>query len=245
MSRGVTARQWLSAAADLLFPPRCAGCGRVGSHWCADCAAATSSLREPLCLRCGYPLVARDEACPACPSAGFAFAAARSWAAYAGQLRQAILRLKHRPNRALGRALSAPLIQLAQTEGWAIDLVVAIPLSAGRQVERGYNAVDLLAGPLAAALGLPLGQGSLSRQRETSPQMALTVRQRWENVRAAFVAEPAAVRGRRLLLLDDIMTTGATLDAAASALRSAGAAQVYALTLARTLQAEDAGVLVH
>lgn len=178
-----------------------------------------------------------------CPPDGFAFEAAASWAAYQTELRRAILKLKHKPNAPLGVQLAGPLAGLVHAAGWQPDAVLSVPLSAQRLAQRGFNPVDLLARPLAAQLGLPL-LAALHRQRDTRPQMDLTLRERWANVQAAFVAQPA-VSGRSLLVVDDIMTTGATLDAAARALREAGAAQVYALTLARTLQAEAAAALVH
>lgn len=239
--RGTAAQRYLSAAVDLLLPPRCAGCGRLGQQWCAECAGRVAALAEPLCSKCGYPLLARGESCPACPPDGFAFEAARAWGPYAAELRKAILKLKHKQNRALGAALSQPLIDLARTLPGRPDGLVSVPLSAGRLAERGYNPVDLLAGPLADGLGLPLLGSALQRWRETQPQMALSVCQRWQNVEAAFRAD-AGIAGRQLILIDDIMTTGATLHAAAVALLAAGAGRVHALSLARTLQTAADGI---
>jgi ComF family protein len=239
--RGVTARRLISAAVDLLFPARCAGCGRLGEQWCAQCAGQVAVLAEPLCPKCGYPLLAHGEDCPACPPDGFAFEAARAWGPYAAELRRAILKLKHKQNRPLGAALSRPLVDLVRSLPWQSDGLVSVPLSAGRLAERGYNPVDLLAQPLAVSLGLPLLRTPLQRTRETQPQMALSVRQRWQNVEAAFRAE-GSLSGRQLILVDDIMTTGATLHAAAAALLAAGAKRVYALSLARTLQTAANGI---
>jgi ComF family protein len=156
-------------------------------------------------------------------------------------LRRAILKLKHKQNRPLGAALSRPLVDLVRSLPWQSDGLVSVPLSAGRLAERGYNPVDLLAQPLAVSLGLPLLRTPLQRTRETQPQMALSVRQRWQNVEAAFRAE-GSLSGRQLILVDDIMTTGATLHAAAVALLAAGARRVYALSLARTLQTAANGI---
>jgi ComF family protein len=156
-------------------------------------------------------------------------------------LRRAILKLKHKQNHPLGAALSQPLVVLARSLPWQPDGLVSVPLSAGRLAERGYNPVDLLAQPLAIGLGLPRLGMALLRTRETQPQMALSVRQRWQNVEAAFRAE-GSLSGRQLILVDDIMTTGATLHAAAAALLAAGAKRVYALSLARTLQTAANGI---
>lgn len=224
---------FLSAAADWLFPPRCGGCGRLGSHWCPECVASTQILHEPVCAHCGYPLPEPHAECPACLPPTFAFVSARAWGGYAGALRRAILKLKHKRNRGLGVALSQPLAQ-QYPASWRVEGVLPVPLSPRRVAQRGFNQVELLAVPLAQQLGLPLVSGLLQRQRDTLPQMDLDMQQRWANVNDAFVASPQ-VAGRRLLLVDDIMTTGATLHAAARALRAAGAHSVYVLTLARTL----------
>ncbi len=231
--------QVYSQALDWLFPARCAGCGALGEHWCARCQAQVQRLAEPLCLRCGTPLQAKGEDCAACSQREFAFTAARAWARYAGELRQAILKLKRRKNEALGRALAPGLIETLQERNWKIDAIIAIPLAPRRLAERGYNQVDLMAAPLAKAVHIGLLPGALLRRVETQPQKGLTIRERWENTRHVFEADVAQVRGRNVLVMDDIMTTGATLSAAAGALKDAGAKSVYALTLARTLLEDD------
>ncbi|MCW5873372.1 MAG: ComF family protein [Anaerolineales bacterium] len=222
-----------SAAADWLFPPRCGGCRRLGSAWCAECQAQTQRVLAPVCPHCGYPLPEPQAECPGCMPPTFAFVSARAWGSYAGALRRAILKLKHKRNTALSRALSQPLAGLYPAS-WRVEGVVPVPLSPRRLAQRGYNQVELLARPLAEQLGLPLASDVLQRQRDTLPQMDLDLPQRWANVNDSFAASPL-VTGRRLLLVDDIMTSGATLHAAARALRAAGAHSVYVLTLARTL----------
>lgn len=228
------ARGWLTAAADWLFPPRCASCRRLGQAWCAACQAQAAPLAEPQCQHCGYPLSQPLAACPACRAVEFAFQAGRAWASYAGSLRRAILKLKHKPNRALGQVLAAPLASVYPV-AWGAQLLVAVPPSAQRLAQRGYNPVDLIAAPLAQHLGLPLAAEALVRQRHTLPQMDLQLEQRWANVQGAFVAVPRRVASRRVLLVDDIFTSGATLQAASQAVLAAGAASVHVLALARTL----------
>lgn len=220
------------AAASWLFPARCAGCGSLGAVWCAACEAQTAVLQAPLCGHCGYPLQDPQAECLGCQGRHFAFTQARAWGAYSGALRRAILKLKHKRNRELGAALSQ-YMAAALPPRWGAELVVPVPLSVRRQAQRGYNPAELLAGPLAQRLGLPLAQ-ALLRQRETRPQMDLQVEQRWANVHGAFAGQAPAA-GRRVLLVDDIITTGATAHAAARALRAAGANSVYVLALARTL----------
>lgn len=223
---GATAVRWL-------FPARCAGCRKVGAVWCTQCQAQTHVLREPVCARCGYPLPEPRAECPACQHEHFDFAQARAWGSYAGPLRRAILKLKHKRNAELGAVLSRNLAA-AMPRQWSVDGVVPVPLSTRRAAQRGYNPVELLAGPLARELGLPVAASALWRARDTLPQMTLRLEQRWANVQDAFVGN-AEAGGRRLLLVDDIFTSGATAQAATRALRAAGAEAVYVLALARTL----------
>jgi ComF family protein len=174
--------------------------------------------------------------CPACRANHYAFTAARSWAIYKGELRRAILSLKHRRNTALGLALSENLATLFAQLDWHVDMVIPIPLSAKKKNHRGYNQVDLMAVPFAVAAKLPLVGELLVRRHETLPQFELSATERWANLRDSFAAKRSAqLLGMRVLLVDDIMTSGATLDAAAQALRDAGVQEVYCLTLARAL----------
>jgi ComF family protein len=219
---------------DWLLPPQCAGCGRLGKAWCDECSGKVRLIAEPICPKCGLPML-DDRSCVACRAHDYAFDAARAWAVYRTELRRAILSLKRRQNKALGRQLALHLCRQYHLQGWKADLVIAIPLATSRQRQRGYNQVDLLGRPTAAMLGLRYVEGALVRSHETEPQFRLNVAQRWENLHGAFQADPAPLRGVAVLLVDDIMTTGATLDAAAEALKSAGARQVFALTLTRAL----------
>ncbi len=222
-----------AAAVRWLFPARCAGCRQLGTVWCLQCQAQTHVLQEPVCAHCGYPLAEPKAECPACQHHHFDFAQARAWGSYAGPLRRAILKLKHKRNAELGAALSRNLVAVIPRQ-WNVDAVVPMSLSARRGAQRGFNPVELLAAPLAQQLGLPMVTGVLARQRDTLPQMTLSLEQRWANVQNAFVGQAGAA-GRRVMLVDDIMTSGATAQAAARALRSAGAETVYVLALARTL----------
>lgn len=192
-------------------------------------------MHDPLCPRCGTTLLANGEDCAACSQYDFAFTAARSWARYGGELRQAILKMKRHRNEPLGRIFASNLAEVLRSQDWNPDLIVPIPLAPRRLAERGFNQVELLAAPLAEDLKIDLQPGALQRRLETQPQKGLTVHQRWDNLRTAFVADPAQMHGLTVVVIDDIMTTGATLSAAANVLNEAGAAAVYCLTLARTL----------
>lgn len=239
MGRSSRFDQVYSLALDWLFPARCAGCGALGAHWCVRCQAKVQLLVEPLCFRCGTPLPAEGKDCIACKQHKFAFTAARAWGRYAGELRQAILKLKLRKNEALAQAFALGLTETLRQQNWEIDAIIAVPAAPRRLAERGYNQVDLIAVPLAKTVQVGLLPGALHRRVETQPQKGLTVHERWENTRRVFEADATQVRGRNVLVIDDIMTTGATLSAAAETLKAAGATTVYALTLARTLLEDE------
>lgn len=130
---------------------------------------------------------------------------------------------------------------MLQAQEWKIDVIIPIPLAPQRLAERGYNQAELLATPIAKAMKLTLAPAAMQRLVETQPQKGLTVRERWANMSTAFAANSAQVHGLNVLVIDDIMTTGATLNAAAAVLKGAGAKSVYAATLARTLLEGDSG----
>jgi ComF family protein len=141
--------------------------------------------------------------------------------------------MKYRPNRRLAAVFAAWLHELFSKESWDADLLVAVPLAASRQRQRGYNQVELIALALSKTIELPYDPHALQRIRDTSSQVGLDPAERWGNVSGAFSAHPGIVRGRSVLLLDDLVTTGATLAACASALLSGGARRVFGLTVAR------------
>jgi ComF family protein len=176
-----------------------------------------------------------------CASWDYQFDSARSWGQYFGTLRSAILHLRHRKNIPLGEFLARVMLSVLDVQSWKIDIVVPIPLAPHRLVERGYNQAELLAQPIAESFPVHYPKDSLIRSHETVKQFELTAKERWENLLDAFSANTTQVAGAKVLIVDDIMTTGATLNAAATALKKAGAAEVYALTLAKTLLDEEQG----
>ncbi len=215
MSAPVSVAALLRGLVELLAPRGCAACDlpldEVDAAFCGGCAAlleeAPAGLRPPA-------------------SAAAAFV-------HVGPLADAIRRYKYGPRPDLARPLGALLAENARPLAGRVDLVVPMPLHPRRLRERGFDQAALLAGPVARALGVPLAIGAVRRIRETTPQAGLDARGRTENVRGAFrVVAPARVVGFRVLVLDDVRTTGATLAAASEALCAAGAAEVRTLTLA-------------
>ncbi len=224
------ARLWHSFL-DLLFPPRCVACHRPGSWFCPACLAAVGRVEGPLCARCGRPLPSFG-LCPACRTDGLALECVRAPFFFEGALQRAVHELKYRGRRVfavpLGELLGAYVISL----GWPDSAIVPVPLHPERERARGYNQAALLAHVVAGRLGWPLLERGLIRVRDTRPQVGLDRQARRENVSKAFRWEGPAPP-RRVVLLDDVYTTGATMEACAQALRQAGVGEVRGIALAR------------
>jgi ComF family protein len=228
-------RQVAWAVVDLVFPPQCAGCDRPGQRWCTDCRAHCVALTPPWCESCGYPVAqaGRCERCRAGQNVVTALAGIRSGGFHVGPLRQAVHRLKYRHDGILADALAPLMVAAGPDEAPAGSLVVPVPLAPARLAARGYNQAALLARAYAELRGLRLATDGVRRVRYTDSQVGLSIRQRHLNVAGAFAAERSVVAGESIILIDDVCTTGATLDACAAALLAAGAAPVWGLTLVR------------
>lgn len=222
---------------DWVFPPTCAGCGRWGERLCSDCLLQIEVLPADLCPKCSQPSPQR-RICDSCLNDPPPWQACRSWAAYRGPLRKAIRRLKYKNDLGLCEPLSQHLVQLIHEQAWPVDSIIPVPLNPHRRRMRGYNQSTFLAYALALQTGMPYLPGALVRTKNTRSQVGLFAEERHRNLDAAFLAKADLVSGRNVLLLDDVMTTGATLRNAARALLQGGASQVFALTLARALLEE-------
>ena len=235
------------AVATIVFPAPCRICEHLLTRAsripiCDNCLASFTLLPEKICVTCGRPLEAypfregETLMCPACIAGKYEFNRARSYAVYEGALVRAILLLKFEEMTPLGRWFGERLAEVARrdSEPIAADVVVPVPLHRDRQRERGYNQADLIGRPLARRLGLPCRSVLLVRTKPRPDKLHLSVEERWSSVRGAFAPKPGSrVDNLRVLLVDDVMTTGATLDACARALRQAGARTVIGLTVAR------------
>ena len=217
---------------DWLFPPRCGGCGSIGSWLCASCWAAVRRLEEPLCPRCGRELEFQRERC-SCREQLTHLRRLRAAAAYEGPLERALQALKYGGRSRLAPMLAGLLLDRLAVEGLPATLLLSVPLHRGRERARGYNQAELLARELRRALGLGLPSGRLVRVRPTPPQVGLDRVSRRANVANAFRWSGLPLGGEAVAVVDDIATTGATLDACAAALRAAGSGFVTGLSVAR------------
>lgn len=239
------------ALASLVLPAPCRLCARMldtGNRvpFCRECVTAlTQAIPEPHCQRCGRPIVSTAVAngvssplCHLCRRGAYDFDLVRSFGVYTRSMARAILLLKYSEVTPLGGWFASHLDQLVKrsAESFAADALVPVPLHPSRLRERGYNQAELIARPLARSLGIPFRSYLLVRTRPRPDKLQLTRRERWETVRGAYsMRKGAQVDKLRVLLVDDVFTTGATLDACSRALRGAGAVRVMGLTVARAL----------
>jgi len=219
---------------DWIYPPQCGGCDARNSRWCSSCQEKTRVIGENICHKCGV-ILKHPGICEVCKHTTPTFRQLRSWAIYQNPLRNAIHRIKYKRDIAMADIFSKQLISLICKQDWMLDTVVPVPLSIARLAERGYNQSALLARPISFALGYNYLPGSIKRIRDTKSQVALSLQQRIDNVAGAFDADVSMVSGKNILLVDDVATSGATLEACSHALCAAGANNVYAVTLARAI----------
>ena len=227
------------AGLDWLFPPDCGGCGKKGARWCAACVSASQLMGDACCPVCGNIIFTPGE-CSRCHEQKPFFTRLRSWALYLGPIRNMVHRLKYKGDISLGEAVAEPLIADLRRSGWEIDVVAPVPLSLARMAERGYNQAALIALPVAIGLHLPYRAGLLTKTRHTRSQVGLSYDDRLLNVVDAFSVESGKAIGKRVLMIDDVTTSGATLNECARALMSAGAGMVYGYTFARAAHSKAA-----
>jgi len=228
---------------DMLYPRRCIGCNASSPdtfrYICWECWSDAARVEAPFCDLCGDPIagaVNHDFICYACSAETPSFDSARSAMRYDGVVGEALRQLKYEQAQWLVPDLAGILHGCIQAEYPAqpFDLLVPVPLHHVRRRDRGYNQSAVLAKELGRKLGLKSHAKLLQRIRPTTTQTNLTAKERLSNVSDAFRYQPGRhLTGRRVLLVDDVMTTGATVNACAKALKKGGAASVHVITAAR------------
>ncbi|MCL4558801.1 MAG: ComF family protein [Deltaproteobacteria bacterium] len=238
---GITAGRFgVGRLLHIFFPPACLVCGKETEQpgICDDCKGRLTYIRPPFCTKCGRPFASDSgisHICHDCIKGRNRFVAARAVFEYSGDIVRLIQRFKFGDRVDLSSYLSDELLGLydAHLSSKGIAAIIPVPLSVRRLKHRSYNQTRLLAAGLSGKLSVPMYQDVLEKIKETPPQSRLSAKERHENVKHAYrAADRHALRGRPVLLVDDVITTGATVNACVSALRKAGIRRVYVLALA-------------
>jgi ComF family protein len=245
LARPQKLRRLAGMVLDVLLPPRCLKCGEAvaaAGALCAACWRGITFLGAPCCACCGLPFdydLGADARCGACTREPPSFAHARAAMRYDEESRKLVLAFKHGDRLHLAPALGAWMRRAGGQLIAEADLIVPVPLHWTRLFARRYNQSAVLAHALRPADGPPVGADLLLRRRRTPSQGKRNASARRRNVAGAFTVRPGReVKGKRILLIDDVLTTGATVSECAKVLLRAGAARVDVLTLARTVRSE-------
>ena len=217
---------------DALYPLECAGCGGSGKIICDRCVEELPCLVSPYCRVCAAH--SEFELCQTCAQSGRRFDGVRAPFRYEGSIRQAILAMKYGGIRAAAPQLGDMLAEYLGANPLPSDLMGPVPMHTSRLRERGYNQAELLARRVAGRCDVPYQSDLLARTRRVDPQAGMSsATSRATNVAdSVVVVRPSQVHGRQIILVDDVATTGSTLNECAGALKDAGAASVWCLTLA-------------
>ncbi len=218
---------------DLVYLPECVCCGKIGYRCCPDCWDKRVLYSNDICQKCGKPSPQKT-ICIECTSTSSPLSKIRSLGEYDGILHDFIIALKYYRNIGLAEMLLPDLRQVIENAQFNFDMIVPVPLNKIRQRQRGYNQVAVWGKLLSESLKIPLSMHVLKRERNTASQVNLSAEKRMKNVLGAFSANPDRINGKNILLLDDVITTGATLNECAAMLKEGGAEQIFALTIARS-----------
>ena len=223
-------------ALDFFFPRFCVGCGKEGDFICGSCQASLARIEAPVCPKCGKPQT-NQMLCTGCMSWEADIDAIRSPFRFEGVIRAAIHEFKYRNLRAIAGRLAHLLDEyLITSDPVPCEVMVPVPLHEKRLRERGYNQSRLLAKELSRLTGLPVNDGCLIRNCYNVPQAKTkNVEERRQNVVGIFTCKNKDLCDKKVLLIDDVTTSGATLNACAAALKATGVMSVWGLTLAREI----------
>ncbi len=222
-------------ALDFIFPRHCVGCGREGEFLCASCQNTINRILPPLCPKCGR-YQPSGLMCPDCINWSSSIDGIRSPFQFDGVIRKAIHSLKYQNLRAISSLLARYLYEYLLSNHLPVNVIVPVPLHAKRIRERGYNQSVLLSRDLSKLCGLLLIEDCLVRERYSGPQArTASVRERQNNVAGAFACRDDRLTDKAVLLVDDVSTSGTTLDACAGELKKWGATSVWGLVVAREI----------
>jgi len=221
---------------DLIFPPTCFVCGQVTQDpLCSQCVSSFSLIKEPVCEKCGKPCVLEVTACKECSSRRFYFVKARTFGLYEGNLKETIHQFKYQGGKRIAPLLARLIVDKMEPSSFRADLLTWVPLSSRKEASRGYNQAYLLTRGIAKLTG-QLSSPTLRLSKETRDQSKLTLPERRRNVKEAFAAITGInLKNESVLLIDDVFTTGSTVNECSKVLLKAGAGSVVVLTVARSV----------
>jgi ComF family protein len=218
---------------DLLFPPICVNCKTPNSWFCPNCLRAIRFIDTSVCARCGTPNPATTRTCEQCKTLKYIDGVRAAAYFEDSPIRSAIHFLKYRNHKAVAAILGQILADACRRYNIMADVIVPVPLHPTRYRDRGYNQSELLAKQVGQILGLSVNTDTLQRIRQTESQVQLGASERRQNVVNAFACNGDDLAGQTVLLVDDVYTTGSTLDACAAALKQSGVSFVWGVTLAK------------
>lgn len=238
-TREKSAKTWLYQIKEELlgiaYPPRCPGCDCLllpGGLICPECDREIRRLSEPVCKRCGKALAdERREYCHDCQGRRHSFRQGKAVFVYEKKMKLSMYRFKYSNKREYAAFYAREAVRCygEWIDRKGIEVIVPIPMYAGKKRLRGYNQAEVFARALARETGLPMDAGMVIRNRDTIPQKELNDRERRQNLKNAFQFVPNIVKYKKVMLVDDIYTTGSTMDAVAEVLLAAGIGEVYYL----------------
>ena len=225
----------LKKCLGILYPQTCYFCGKICvTPMCSECAKKITYIDEPRCKKCGKPIRYEEkEYCSDCEQQNFCYEQGRSLWLHKGPVKWSIYQFKYKNHRVYAEYYARELYRIygQKIKAWSIDVIIPVPLHWKRRRKRGYNQAEMLAKELGRISGIRVETRNIKRIRETKPQKEMNHKQRKRNVRDAFRVTKRWKGGGNVLLIDDIYTTGNTIDAVARKLKEKGASKVMFLTI--------------
>lgn len=217
------------------YPETCIFCGKIcPGGICADCRAKVLLIREPRCKRCGKPVrYAEEELCYDCSHRKFHYEQGRSLWLHKAPVSQSVYDFKYKNRRVYGEVYAREFVRAfgKLIRIWEIDLIVPVPLHRKKFKKRGYNQAEIVAREIGARMGIAVDSALVIRKRDTAPQKRYGHTERRKNLADAFAVSRTEISARHILIIDDIYTTGSTVDSVAKVLRQSGAEKTYFLTI--------------
>ncbi len=221
---------------ELVYPTYCAGCGQPGQTVCSQCLNSLPLIDSKFCLKCGKPCNYLVEECRECRDKKFSFSQTRSLGLYKGKLRDLIHKYKYGNSRALAEVFAGLFVERVDRKFFDVDLMTCVPLSGSKREERGFNQAQLLAEKIAQKVDIPF-LDLVQQVKETQDQSRLQAVERSKNVKGAFsVRHDSFPKESRIILVDDVFTTGSTVNECSRVLKKAGADSIRVVTIARSTQ---------